>query len=336
MDAATAALLEHWRTAERFAAAAGLDRVAASHYIECRLGAARDQIDYLCAFPRARANITAAALERYRARVGVPRDHAWCTAVRVLEAWSSGESALAARVPFLWLEFDDVGDARPCAALSVSACLVPGYRNDRPVNPTVIERDLQAVKDVLGSLEVEADRQLESLLSSCFENLPAPGRWIHASVMWGRTPRAIKLYGVMPRTELRAYLEKIGWAGNFAALEDTLARAYGSELLGHDVFVDLNLDDFRDPRRCTLGLEASQQQWYAGREGDRGRANVLARWVDQALATELDAGAIKAWIAADSSAEIQKFLDLKLVLQRTELSAKAYLGAYRRPSFSRN
>jgi hypothetical protein len=100
---------------------------------------------------------------------------------------------------------------------------------------------------------------------------------------------------------------------------------YGPDLVGDEVYIDLNLDNFRDPSRCSLGLAVGQQHVTRGPDRDPARKRILDRWISSGICETEKASTIRAWCAAPS-----RFLDLKLVWQSsTGLTAKAYLGAHR-------
>jgi len=189
--------------------------------------------------------------------------------------------------------------------------------------------------DVLGHLGIDRGGQLEEL-RGCFERLPDGARWIHLSVMLGRTPTALKLYGSFQRGAVLPYLREIGWAGDGEAIEAILGDVYGAPLLGDQVFLDLNLDTYRDARRCTLGLAVAPQHLFDGPAREPDRRRVLERWIEKGLCTRAQASDLRCWINGTDDGltaarwMLRPFLDLKLVWQAGRaLLAKAYLGVHR-------
>ena len=320
-----------WGT-EPVARALELASIMSAQYHECRLGADQGQVDYLVAFSRA----AAAALSRRLSGSWLdgPLPERRRALGRLVGAWAGGRSVVSAQSPTFWLEFDDCAATSARAALpSVSVCLVPAYRGNRPLNGGDSARGLATALDALGHLGVQESGSPEEL-RGCFEGLPDGARWIHLSVMLGRTPSALKLYGAFPRKELLPYLDRIGWAGDARAIERIMGDVYGASLLGEQVFVDLNLDTFRDVGRCTLGLAVTPQHLVQGPAPESDRRRILDRWIAAGLCTEEQAADVKSWVnrAGGDTVEggmLRPFLDLKLVWQAgRSLQAKAYLGVH--------
>lgn len=295
-------------------------RLCVAEYYECRLESQGQQVDYLCALqPEGARQLLSSGIFDSNAKHGPLQ--------RLLMSWLQDESLLASRVPFIWLEFDDMGVAGGAEAPpSVSVCLVPNYRVERLLPDGVRSRHLETAQSVLQELQPETARRDAHLLEECFAALPAGSRWIHLSVMLGRTPQAVKLYGVFPRAELLPYLETIGWRGDLSAIGALLHGLYGQDLVGDELYVDLNLENFRDPSRASLGLAVSQQHALRGPEPDASRVKVLNRWVAEGLASSAKAAGCHSWLDRR-----ERFLDLKLVWQGG-ITPKAYLGELRAPN----
>jgi hypothetical protein len=327
------AFSDPWDGAAPFAAQLGVASIPGTQYVECRLGAASGPVDYLCAFSREAAGELHDALLAYASRRAIREDAGCRSALRFLREWDDDGSVVARTVPGIWLEFDGVGGDEPASPTpSLSIGLVPGYRFDRPLIPYVLRRDLPAALAALAAVGVDAQGQGGALLATCFEALPPGARWIHLSVMLGRTPSAVKLYGAMDRAWLLTYLGAIGWRGDFAAVSRLMAEAYGPELVGNEVFVDLNLENMHDSERCSLGLAVAQQHVVTGPNRDPRRARVLDRWTSLGLADSSRARRVVAGLEgrADVFRPDGRFLDLKLVWQAGRAPiAKAYLGSYR-------
>jgi hypothetical protein len=172
-------------------------------------------------------------------------------------------------------------------------------------------------------------------LERVFAELPSHARWIHLSYMLGRARRAVKLYGVMPRAELLPYLQRVGWAGDRSAVERALGQLYPEALLGNELYVDLNLDDFRDPERSTLGLAVAQQHLQRGNDSDPSRRAILEAWRDAGLCEPSKLEEASAWPGSTPRRrgpfrrEI-RYLDVKLVWRPNSWQAKAYVGKFER------
>jgi hypothetical protein len=322
-----------WALTDSFVTQLGIRDIRGTQYVECRLGDAREQVDYLCALSRSGAGSFHEALKTYATAHALAQDSVWTTLFRLLRQWDDGDSPIHATAPGIWLEFDDVvrHGQRPTTP-SICVGLVAGYRFDQPFNPPDFDRDFHAASSALRALGVDPSEPVRSVLSACFADLPRSGRWVHLSVMLGRRPSAIKLYGVMNREALAPYLRKIGWAGDYAAIARLMAEAYGPDLVGDEVFLDLNLENFRDEASCSLGLAVSQQHVVRGPDRDPRRTRILERWASLGLAERGRSQRILEGLRgrADVFRPDGRILDLKLVWQAGRgATAKAYLGSHR-------
>jgi hypothetical protein len=322
-----------WALGDSFVAELGIQDIWGTQYVECRLAGARRQVDYLCALHRRAAGPFREALTTYATAHAVAQDSVWETLFRLLRQWGEGNSPINATAPGIWLEFDEVARASPHPTTpSICVGLVAGYSFDQPFNPAAFDRDLYAASSALRAVSVDPSEPVQSDLSACFADLPSSGRWVHLSIMLGRRPSAIKLYGVMNRGALLPYLHKIGWAGDDAAIATLVAEAYGPDLVGDEVFLDLNLHNFRDEASCSIGLAVSQQHVVRGPDRDPLRTRILERWVSLGLADQGRAQRILEGLRgrADVFRTDGRFLDLKLVWQAGQGAiGKAYLGSHR-------
>jgi hypothetical protein len=306
----------------------GLAPFVETQYYECRLGGGQDQVDYLAAFSRSAASV----LHRKLVEAGVR----WPEVLRLVALWADGRSLASARIPTIWFELDDLDIVRAGQTVpSVSVCLVPAYSPDRLLAEPPATGDLDTVEEVLAALGVARSDDLACALHQCFTRLPPGGRWIHLSVMVGRTPRAVKLYGTLPRSELADYLRRIEWCGDHEAIATALRNHTPAGVIGDDAFVDLNLENFRQPGRCSLGLAVTQQHVVSGPGRDSTNARILESWVAAGLCQPNKAEALRRWparpedIGTSDPAKPRpgRFVDLKLVWQADRgLSAKGYLG----------
>ena len=314
------------------AAALGIDPFIAVQYYETRLAPDAETVDYLLSVQRGAAAVVA---ERIRAAATSSEldTEEWQTLARFFAHWADGASLTSAFVPTTWLEYDRVFEKPAQSAPSLCACITPGYSVSER-HPEKRDLDLRLCRDVLGALRVELERSRDATLSAVFDQLPSGARWIHLSYMLGREPRALKLYGAMSRTELPAYLERIGWAGDRTALQFALAELYPAEVLGDELFLDLDLENFRERGAASLGLAVARQHLLRGPLGETTHEPIAARWQRAGLC---DAGKLELarnWPSPSESTRPflreTRFLDLKLVWRaRTGFEAKAYFGLLR-------
>ncbi len=330
---ASSAAVDDWSSAVSFAAELGVKRCLTTQYYELRLARGSEQVDYLAAFYRSgAADLRQALLTRSSEAVAF-RTEEWLAIDRLLGDWVSGKSLAARRTPCIWFEQDDYVRRPFGAAPSISVCLTPAYRIDEP-HQHGAEADLAHAREALELLGAEPD----ATLTRAFETLPEGARFIHLSYMLGRERKAVKLYGVLRRDQLLGYLERFGWAGDIGEVELALRRLYPAEILGDELYLDLNLDDASDPSRCTLGLAVAQQHLLRGLDSDPTRARLLKVWEAAGLCDPAKVDAVRAWPGTSRShprffLRDVRFLDIKLVFRAAHgWQAKAYVGRELKPS----
>ncbi len=305
-----------------------------ARYLECRLDARRGELDYLLALPRAAAKSLPATLERALAATPALERERWKPLVALTAAWADGLSPISLYAPTVWLEFDDIEavDARTRFP-SVSVCLTPSYDRRQAPFPNDPARELPLIASILELLDAPASPAEQELLAECYPSLPQGSRWIHVSRMLGRTPAALKLYGVLPRAGVLPYLDLIGWAGDRAVAAELLDQLYPADLLGELAFVDVNLSNLRDRATCTLGLAVAQQHVVRGPDSDPLRRAILERWCAAGLASSEKVTRLHDVLrepGGERALRGGRFLDLKLVWHAAlGTSAKAYLGFHR-------
>jgi hypothetical protein len=317
-----------------------LPTLFSSYYLEYRLRGGDPRVDFLASII---APTQARGEDLERAHVAVELaglasfSPAWARVSEFARAWADPNSRLHARIPLIWLEFDDMhltahGTPEPC----FHACIDCDYLhhdsgNSRPVERGEGQRDvLTALFDLLLSqpLSPAASRALRA----CCERLGPHGRMIHVSVMLGRTPAAIKLYGCVPRLDLNEYLRRIEWPGCSRTLDALLDQFCVPSTIDDMIYFDLAIDEYVTPY---LGIVFSQMQLGSGRNCDPQRKVLLDLLVDAGLCAPHERDAALAWpgstrvVRATSStpARLQRWLDIKLGYRPgCQLEAKAYLG----------
>jgi hypothetical protein len=307
----------------------GLDRYIETQYYELRLGSSQ-QLDYLAAISRRAAS----GLHRQIARHGSSqRDDSsrWSSLLGLIESFADARSWVGLTIPTLWLEFDDINSGI-VRAPSVCACLVAGYDPRRPIPVRDFEIELRQVHAVTESLRMPYDRKREEGLNTCFRSA-YDVRWIHLSIMLGRTPVATKLYGRIDRNQLLAFLHDIGWSGDFDAIRYALKELYSCDLVGEESFIDLNLENFQQSGKSTLGLSVAAQHQIGSGAHDLRRSAVLERWQQCGLCKPEQALFAQSWVSGGQHETLEqrsrRFLDLKLVWEaQSGFAPKAYLGRF--------
>lgn len=310
--------------------ALGVSGLIASQYYELRLAAHDAQVDYLVVFDRERATLLQRAIAERVLRERAYQCEGWHKILRVLDDWVRGGNFTGRRTPAIWFELDAHAQQPAGAVPSLSVCLAPDYRADEPVAASSAE-DAAHAQELLQRLGASSEQR--SRASEAFELLPAGARWIHLSSMLGRERVATKLYGVMRRAQLLPYLARIGWAGDPGAVAAALVDLYPQAKLGDELYLDLNLEDFRDAERVSLGLAVAQQHLRQAAEPDPTRRDILSAWVEAGLCDAQKAAFVEEWprsIASRRQHLLQRdfrYLDVKLVWRANSgWSAKAYLG----------
>ena len=303
-----------------------------SQYYELRLQSGVDQVDYLVAFSRPAAESLYDVVNEASGRAPFLAPE-WRDITRLLAHWAQPETLIAQRCPTIWFEYDDIEVASAGLVPSLSVCLTPRYRVTER-HSAQVPLDLRVACDALAALQ--APTGSADALTPVFAALPPGARFIHLSYMLGRPAHAVKLYGAVERGELMPYLERIGWAGDRRAILDALERFYPERLLGKTVFIDLNLENFRDPRRASLGLAVAQQHLYLGPDADPARGAILEAWLAGGLCDAAKVARVQEWPASGHDVPVRAFevehrvLDVKLVWDEgVGLTPKAYLGRER-------
>lgn len=269
-----------------------LPRMAGGISLECRLEEGASQVDYMaCGMlsdggPQALADMLASAGERLRGPL-------WDGVRAFSREWSDARSPLA-KVPFLWLEYDlprpPGAIPQPFAFLCVERDFLkpPG----REVDPRqAAEASLQLA---LRGLEVLRGKPLTPAVARtvarCFEQLPEGGVVEHVAPLDCRGLDAVRVVMGVPRQHLAEYVERLGWPGPRAQVEE-LSRTWLSPLS----FAEVNVDAGADGLGPTLGLslplpDEPRKSWAA---------EVLQRMVEQRLCTPAKRDAVLDWPGSD-------------------------------------
>ncbi|WP_437649001.1 hypothetical protein [Sorangium sp. So ce362] len=321
---------------------ARLPDMFSSYYLECRLSAAQEQVDFLaCIAPSPRDEDP---LGRIRAAAEGPPDHltrepAWRFAWDVIRRWATLTHEGSSRMPCLWLEFDHV-NTRPAAQQSPSIwiCVDPEY--PAPRLPSAPWDAQDSYESCLSFLTPAVPPAFEGLLSAsnrcameaCFRRLPPSGRIIHVSFMLAREPATIKLYGSVPRAHLIGYLKDLGWPGPLDSLQQLAHTFYTPETADDTVYFDLSLDHALLPYAA---IAFSQLQMDHPARSDPGRGALLRSLEEHELCAGDKGRALQTWPGSarelspsiSAKTRIHRWLDVKITLHAEQgIGAKGYLG----------
>ena len=296
-----------------------LSRVAESYYWEFRFDE-EPCVDFLALLgnPHTAASSLAKALPAHS-------DSAWTRTLRLLRAWADDE--VCSKIPFTWLEFDDVAAAsgslpRPNPAFG----LEPGYflRHHGPPPERGTGDVLRLTERALVVLDVQRVSSMLRSIERVAQALPPGGSIICVTAMLARAPQVIKLYVSLPKGDLVPLLSRIGWGGHVGEVERVLKLGY--EPIHGQAFVDLTLGPELAP---SLGLAWSQFHanemanfdpgwaWLIERLGPRSPKATCAR-----LWPGMSEGRVEDWSTA-----LLRWLDMKAVMSPgRETKLKGYLG----------
>ena len=309
--------------------AAYLPRGTSSYYFERRLNHDSDQVDLLACVTAPDARVT--NLAETFANPGPRRDEVRETIGAFCANWCDARTALFDAIPQIWLSYDL--DRPVCSALrpNLLVCIDPGYLKrrgapatgpERPRNHAIVPELLKVIPD---DLIAGASREA---LQMCIASLPAGGEALHVSFMLSRKPRYCKVNLRIERSELRPYLERIGWMGSAAEVDAMLSSFLRDET--HIKF-QLAVGGWLASRiEYELHFEQSNRL-----EHNPGLGNFLSQARRANLCSAEEACALRDWpggfvtrTSADSWARRRrKWLDLKLVCDPAQPPAlKAYLG----------
>lgn len=309
-----------------------------SYYLECRLTAEAEQVDFLAcaATPEGGREMLAGEHAPFPPPLlEVPlwqRVHDFC------REWATPASALHTRVPLVWFEFDHaegVPSSRPSP--SFCFCLDRTYLQRGPWSQRYPSLNNHQDKDLAKhGLQLLLDQPLPQqharVFDLCFDALPEGGRIIHISAMIARQPSMVKLYGVVPTAQLVPYLTRLGWPGSLHELAAIMAEFCTADTVDHNTYLDLSLGASISPR---LGLAFAQQQIEQLPGQDVTRRALLDRCVQHGLCSPAKRDALVHWpgrfravFPGDAlPTRFRKWLDIKLVYQPGQpLEAKGYLG----------
>ena len=301
---------------QALAISANYEGLSSSHYAECRLGpSCSPRVDLLFAIEQCPPGH----------RLDDDRDLG-----SLWTSWRTPRSALS-RSPMVWFELDDIrSPLAPPASMSV--CLIKGYRDWRRPLPETDSTRLGLVDEVVrlsgggASMAALARRVVE-----CFN-------CIHISLMAGRDPITHKLYGVVPRHDVREFLDTIGWRGPSDEIDQLIAHHFQPRWCDDDIYIDLTLEGLHDLGGNRIGLVFPQQHVIHS-DRDATRRALLEHLVASRLCTPQQAEELVAWARDDEALvhgewmRLHRWFDIKIVWDPCDgISSKAYLGFDARPA----
>ncbi len=281
----------------------------------------KESVDFLARLKR----------ERY-----LSKDPAWNSVIRFISSWNSGNSALAAVIPHIWVAFDFSEKKGTFSPSNTHVCIDRNFslRNQVPTHINRLSRKQfrSVITNVSRDLMPSETHAVLDQAERCFSLLPQKGEVVRFSVLHARDPWTMKCNMTLPKPALFPFLKRIGWPGD---------RARAAEVL----------DDFcPDEKRINFNVLMNNTilnrlelrlDYNSPLAADPRRERALSLLCRRGCASKSACCAVTKWPGYDWQpvkngiwpAKIKKWLDLKLFLDENEkLTAKAYLGFY--PFFS--
>jgi hypothetical protein len=303
-----------------------------SYYLECRLSAEANQVDFLAS---ALSDEGREILAGINLKTDLPdvvlENPLWGRIRDFFKYWAEPTSPLYEQVPMIWLEFDKVSEPLPAVLLpNACFCLSPEYvqrRIDNHLSPQQYRKLTQTTLERL--IDRPLSPQTKRNLFACFDLLPPGGCVIHISAMLARHPPTLKVYGCVPRERLLSYLTYLGWTGSITEI-DKIISTFCPAL--DPIFIDLTVGDTIASR---IGLAFSQLHLGYLPRSDPKWSGLLEQWVKSGLCAPEKCEELLNWPGSSRvifrgeawPARLDRWLDLKIVYQsRQPLEAKGYLG----------
>jgi hypothetical protein len=263
----------------------------------------------------------------------VAMDAGWARLRAFAGRWGDDAKFSTTRIPFVFLEFDAQRPALPATPPSVFVALdwlieelTPAARGAAREDPSVVAPGLPEAREIAEALTgrpLPAD--VSGWLTRAFIELPPAALVLHVGVMLGRPRRGVRLSVGVPRVEVLAYLERVGWRGDSDRLGRTIDWCASACGLSHP-YARLQLDfDLQEmPETLGVGLTpVSEQAWRS----------VLRRISDLVSCDEAKLNALGTWprhVARrirDQDIALEHYLShLKLAWKPAGMLAKGYFG----------
>lgn len=279
--------------------------------VECHLGRGADAVDLTVrVYPEQRDRMLAEGGLSPRLR-------------DVFEGWATPGSDLA-NIPFVELEWDHHREGgEPWIGPAVEPLVRKGIdrieesRRGVPARQWASYRAGSALIARLG----QHDRRWHDRMLGCFEALPPFGCINHLSLLEIRGDgrgEGIRMILTVPRPDLRAFLEAVGWPGDIATFEALLARY--APFSGR---VALDLD-------VVLEGTGPRVAFYVELRVPRSTSSVLREFLEKlesdGLATKETAAALRSWVVAGRGSA-RRPLTFKVLSEEGETRVKTYLGS---------
>jgi hypothetical protein len=309
-----------------------LPEAMSSYYLECRLTAQANQVDFLTSALSAEGReILAGNSPKIDLSDEILKNSLWRRIRDFFKYWAEPTSPLYEQVPLIWLEFDKVSEALPAVPLpSLCFCLSPEYMQrgtDNHLSPQQYQKLIKTALEPLFNYPLLP--QTEQNLFACFDLLPPDGHIIHISAMLARHPPTLKVYGCIPREQLLTYLRCLGWTGSIAEI-DKFISTFCPTL--NPIFIDLTVGDTIASR---IGLAFSQIHLGRLPRSDPKWSSLLEQLVESSLCAPEKREGLLNWPGSSQitfrneawPTRLDRWLDLKIVYQPQQpLEAKGYLG----------
>ncbi|WP_257459965.1 hypothetical protein [Archangium lipolyticum] len=303
-----------------------LPEVSGGICLELRLEEGASRVDFMvCCMPgdggpQALAEALAASHERLPGPL-------WDGVRAFAREWVEPGSVLS-RAPIFWLEYDLEeplsGPPRPIPFVCVQPRFDQQPPTSRRLSGATHEEPLQLTWRALEVLQGRpVSPAIARMISRCFELLPDMGEMGHVASLAARGSERVRLAICAPRTELGAYLERLGWPGPRARIEE-IAERWLSPVHSVDLSLDIGEDIGPTVGFGTALPNAPHGTWAQA---------LLQRLVEAGLCAPARRDAVLAWPGSERAvldghqwpSKLCRTMGVKLVCQpEGPLTAKAY------------
>jgi hypothetical protein len=303
-----------------------LPEVSGGICLECRLKEDVSRVDLMvcCMASDGGPQALAEALASSEDRLPGPF---WDVVRAFAREWVDPGSVLS-RVPIFWFEYDLEGPPSGPPRPIPFVCVQPRFDQKPPTSRRLSGASHEEpLRITWRALEVLRGKQvspgLARTLERCFEYLPDLGEMGHVAPLTARGSDRVRLAICVPRMELGAYLERLGWPGPRARIEE-LAEHWLAPVHSVDLSLDVG-EDLGPTVGFGLALPDAPRGTWAG--------GVLQRLVDAGLCTPAKRDAVLAWPGTERAvleghqwpSKLCRTIGVKLVCRPGEpLEAKTY------------
>jgi hypothetical protein len=300
--------------------AASLAPPACGLFFERHLGSSSERVDFLLAISPAwgRDEMANGRLNHLGA--------GWAGLSSLCTAWATPTHPLFCQIPFIWVELDlhptSHGIPQPFVTCCIQSQFDRGHLFDRSGEEGArVLRNVTLVAELLGQEPLTP--KVAQRISSCFDALPDGASLMHVASNRVRGADSVRMVVTLSTKDVRAYLRRIGWPGDDAAIDRVVSVADFSNRI--DLYLNVGGE--------VAGYLGAASMIFRSNEDPRARI-LLDRLVDWGACTPEQRDAALGWMGTHRAvlpetewpASVRRYLSLKLAHHPgAPLEAKIYL-----------